>query len=246
MASPALILAIESSTRVARAAVLRGAALLAEFAAEPTGSQSEQLLPAVDRALREAGVRVAALDAFAVSIGPGSFTGLRVGIATARGLAFGSGRPVAAVSTLAALASGVPSAGAVASLLDARRGELYAAVFETGPEGPVAIVPEGVYTPEDFAARLPTRCTLAGEGVALFSGAAGARLGPGVRIAAHGPPGPRAVDVGRLGARILARGEGIEASRLVPRYLRRAEAEVKRTGQRFEAAAPAAGPRMRL
>ncbi len=247
MASPALILALESSTRAASAAVLRGEELLAEVAGEPGGSQSEQLLPAVDRALREAGARLADLGGLAVSVGPGSFTGLRVGIATARGLAFESELPVAAVSSLAALAAALPPGGVpVVPLLDARRGELYAAVFEMAAEGPAELVPEGVYTPEALTARLPARCTLVGEGLALFCDAARAQLGAGVRIDSSGIAGPRAADVGRIGARSIARGGGVDASQLVPRYLRRAEAEVKRTGLRFEAAGRGVGTQVRL
>lgn len=229
-----LLLALETSCGRPSVAVLRGEALLAEEHAAPGRTGAESLLPCVDAVLQRAGVGLAELDGFAVSIGPGSFTGLRVGVATLKGLAFGSDRPAAAVSTLAALAQREPAtSAAVVPLLDARRGELYAAVFTPGEAEPAPGAPaEGVYTPEELAARLPERCVLVGEGVPLFGARLRALRGPGVRL---GPASdPRAADVGALGRRLLLRGEGVDVAALVPRYLRRAEAEVQRTGERFE------------
>jgi tRNA threonylcarbamoyladenosine biosynthesis protein TsaB len=217
-------------------AVLCGEDLLAEERAAAGRSGAESLLPCVDAVLRSAGVALQEIAAFAVSIGPGSFTGLRVGVASAKGLAFGTPRLVAPVPTLAALARGAPSGDEpVVALLDAQRGEVYAALFQrAGRAG--ELIPgepsEGVYTPEELAARLPRRCLLVGEGVALCGERLVAQRGPGLRL---GPAlVPRAADVGALGQELLARGAGVAAAALVPRYLRRAEAEVQRTGRRFE------------
>ena len=241
-ARPLLLLALESSGRIPSVALLRGEELLGERHGARERPGAESLLPAVDELLAQAGKRAADLEAFAVSIGPGSFTGLRVGIATVKGLAFGSGRPVAAVSSLAALARGAPESGEpVVALLDARRDEFYAASFRiSGPDRAVAsdALEEAVYTPAELIERLPSRCLLLGEGVALCGSRLCAELGAGVRL---GPAAdPRARDVGTLGARLLGRGAGVGAADLVPRYLRRAEAEVRRTGRRFEKA-PQAG-----
>jgi tRNA threonylcarbamoyladenosine biosynthesis protein TsaB len=169
------------------------------------------------------------VEAFAVSIGPGSFTGLRIGLATLKGLAFGSSRRSVAVPTLEALAQPARGAGPVVALLDARRGELYAAGFDGA-----AAVPEGVYTPEALARLLPPRCTLVGEGAQLFGTALRALRGPGVALAPGSLALPRARHVGALAARVLAAGGGGDAAELAPRYLRRAEAEVRRTGLRVE------------
>jgi tRNA threonylcarbamoyladenosine biosynthesis protein TsaB len=218
-------------------ALLRGEALLAERRAPPDRPGSEGLLPAIDALLRRAGCPVAALEAFAVCAGPGSFTGLRVGIATVKGLAFGSSAPVAAVGTLAALARRAPpTRDPIVAVLDAKRGEVYAAAFagagpeELVPEG----LPEGLYTPEELAARLPARCLLVGDGVEVCGERLREALGPGVRSLPPPRGRPRARDVGVLGARMLRRGEGIAAEDLVPRYLRRAEAEARRMGLRTE------------
>jgi tRNA threonylcarbamoyladenosine biosynthesis protein TsaB len=189
----------------------------------------------VDAALARAGVSLQAVTALAVSIGPGSFTGLRIGLATAKGLAFAARRPVAPVPTLAALAETAAALGAtgtLAPLLDARRGELYAAAYEPGPEGWRELVPPGVVAIGDLARVLPRRCTLVGEGVAPAAEAVRAAAGAGLRL---GPRvAPRASAVARLGARILREGGGRDAAELAPRYLRRAEAEARRTGERLE------------
>jgi tRNA threonylcarbamoyladenosine biosynthesis protein TsaB len=188
----------------------------------------------VDAVLREAGLSLADVTGFAVAIGPGSFTGLRVGLATLKGLAFGDPRPVAPVSTLAALArlAGDPRPEPVAAVLDARRGDVYAAVWDAGDD-PEPIVPESVHGVGDLVARLPARCLWVGDAVGGLPEGAGDAARPGVR---PGPAGPCAGHVGVLGARLLAAGGGLPAAELVPRYLRRAEAEARRTGEPLEPA----------
>jgi len=238
---PPLLLAFETATRAASIALLRGGDLVAEECTTGDRSTAETLLPALDALLAGAGLTPAAVDAFAVSIGPGSFTGLRVGIATVKGLAFGTGRPVAPVPTLAALARTAPEPReAVVALLDARRGEVYAAGY--GPSDaallPSEFLPEGVYTAEALAGRLPRTCLLVGEGVGVCGDWLRARLGEGVQLQPSRHREPRARHVGALGAALLAAGGGVDAADVVPNYLRRAEAEVKRTGERFEAPAP--------
>ena len=230
-----LLLAIETATRTTSVALLRGDALIAEACGAEGGSAAETLLPEIDRLLRENGVSVADLDAFAVSIGPGSFTGLRVGLATLKGLAFGSDRPVAPVApvpTLTALAWASSRRDLpVAALLDARRGEMYAAVYELGDDGPRSRLEEGVYGPHELIPHLPPECVLVGEGAEVFGLEIRDRLGTGVVIAGGAAS---AAAVGRLGAWMLARGDGVAAADVVPHYVRRAEAEVQRTGERFE------------
>jgi len=177
-----------------------------------------------------------------VSIGPGSFTGLRVGAATAKGLAFGAGRVVAAVPTLAALAAkgaALAPAPQVVAVLDARRGELYAAAHRGDDPlapplwGPTVVASEALA--ERIAAE-PGPVAVVGEGVGALAAALGSRCRPKVRWLAAPEGGPDAAWVGRLGARLLAAGAGLAPAELAPVYVRRAEAEVRRTGARFEPA----------
>lgn len=230
------LLAIESATGRASAALWRDGATR-DVESTPAGvSVAASLLPAIDTLLRRAGLRVPELAAFAIAIGPGSFTGLRIGVATLKGLAFGGEAPAVAVSTLAALARAAgPGEEPVVALLDARRGEVYAAAFRQQGAEPDPRLPAGVYTPAELAARLPRVCRLVGEGAALLPDALVRELGGGASVDAKLTLG--AGQVAELGAIALARGRGVPVETLVPSYLRRAEAEVKRTGERFETAA---------
>ena len=126
MSAAPLILAVECATRGASVAIVRGAETLSLRSGTSDQHHAEGLLAEVDAALREAAVGLDDLEAFAVTVGPGAFTSLRIGLATVKGLAFGSRRPVAAVSTLAVIAQAAPADWPrVAAVLDARRGELY-------------------------------------------------------------------------------------------------------------------------
>jgi len=233
--SPPLVLALESATAALSVALLRGQDLVDEISAS-AGPAAATLLPAVDALLGRAGVAFGDLEAFAISIGPGSFTSLRVGIATLKGLAFESGLPIAAVSTLAALARAAgPTDRLVVPMLDARRGEVYAASYAAGSNWEM-VLPEGVYTPEALCAKIRPPCVLVGEGAALCGEAVAAALGGDVALLPPPEGDARARHVGVLGAEQLARGSQLSAAQLAPHYLRRAEAEVKRTGERFEPA----------
>ena len=236
-AAAPLLLAIESAVRPG-VALLRGDDLCARRECE--NPAAETLLPAIADLLAQAGVPLADVDAFAISIGPGSFTGLRVGLATLKGLAFGSGRLAVAVPTLAALAADAPAGeGAVVAALDARRGEVYAAAFDPASGSALAWLPEGVYRAAALADALPLPCRVVGEGAAIAADALRAR---GAAVSLHPECAPRAEEVGRLGQALLVRGEGVDPASLVPRYLRRAEAEARRIGVRVE---PGAADRTR-
>jgi tRNA threonylcarbamoyladenosine biosynthesis protein TsaB len=183
---------------------------------------SDRVLALAQRALELAGIDLAACDVVAVSRGPGSLTGLRVGIGTARGLAAGAGKPLVGVSTLQALAAGAGGRSPVLALLDAGRGELYGGLFRPGAP-PVLLGEERVGAPQDFAsAALGRDLRIAGTGAERFR-----ELFPSCE--ALPPPGEEflAVGVGRV-ASALVRTDGDRDP--APRYLRRQTAPI-----RFEA-----------
>ncbi|MBN2564099.1 MAG: tRNA (adenosine(37)-N6)-threonylcarbamoyltransferase complex dimerization subunit type 1 TsaB, partial [Candidatus Eisenbacteria bacterium] len=129
-----IVLTIETSTPAEQVAVVRNGTVLAEVTETVGRGHTEMLLGAVDAVLMESALALTDLDAIVVAVGPGRFSGLRVGLATAKGLAAVAGVPVIPVDTLRALAeSAGPVAGLVAPLLDARRGEVYGALFRLGP-----------------------------------------------------------------------------------------------------------------
>jgi tRNA threonylcarbamoyladenosine biosynthesis protein TsaB len=196
------VLALDTATDRATAAVVAGPAVI-ERGGEARGAAARDVLALVDGVLTEAGVALRELDGIAVGVGPGSFTGLRIGIATAEALADGAGVPVAGVSTLHALLHRAPD-GAVA-VLDARRREVFA-------EGPG--VPAAAYDPAVLAARLPAGTTVVGDGAVRYR-ATFANAGLTV------PDDPAAHEVRAYAHAALAVFDG---ARPVPLYLREPDA----------------------
>ncbi len=230
------LLAFETATSPGGVALLRDGEVVLERVLPRDVSTAESLLPAVDALLAEAKLDLAAIGAFAVSIGPGSFTGLRIGVATVKGLAFETRLPVAPVPTLAALALTAGAGegpGPIVAALDARRGEVYAAGYAHSGDLLPDVLPEGLYDTEELVRRLPPVFRLVGEGAGICGEAVRRALGAGAVVEAA-PVSPAAADVARLGARRLAAGGGLPAAQIAPRYVRRAEAEVRRTGRATE------------
>ncbi|MEO8382234.1 MAG: tRNA (adenosine(37)-N6)-threonylcarbamoyltransferase complex dimerization subunit type 1 TsaB [Acidobacteriota bacterium] len=127
-----LVLAADTSLPLLSVALVQDGALVGALTAEGRGSRNEKLLPAIDWLLTESGIERTAIDLFAVTRGPGSFTGVRIGLATMQGLAVALRRPVFTMSTHEAIAYGLE--GRLAVVDDAGRGELYVSIFENGRE----------------------------------------------------------------------------------------------------------------
>lgn len=162
------VLAMDTSTFVGTVAVLRDGALLAEWSASVRATHGETLLPHVARALEQAGVSARELELIAVGIGPGSFTGTRIGMATAKGLALAEAKPVRGVSSLRVIAAGMPGElRAVA--VDAQKGELYCALYAFDGELRERIAPFHAL-PAEAAARLGAHgpVWLAGDGAERY------------------------------------------------------------------------------
>ncbi|MBV8516464.1 MAG: tRNA (adenosine(37)-N6)-threonylcarbamoyltransferase complex dimerization subunit type 1 TsaB [Acidobacteria bacterium] len=130
--SAMLVLAADTSLPILSVALINDEALIGALALEGRGSRNEKLLPAIDWLLSENGIDRRAIELFAVTRGPGSFTGVRIGLATMQGLALALGKPVCAMSTHEALAYG--ESGRVAVVDDAGRGESYVSVFDEARE----------------------------------------------------------------------------------------------------------------
>jgi tRNA threonylcarbamoyladenosine biosynthesis protein TsaB len=213
------LLAIETATEACSVALWVDGALHERFELAPR-RHAELVLPMADALLAEAGVGKRQLDAIAVGRGPGAFTGIRLAIALAQGLALALDRPVLAVSTLAVLAQGAAGAGApILALIDARMGEVYAGAFDVGADGLVA--PRGdeaVLAPPRVVAPAP-RFVGVGTGFGAHPETLRARFG--AALAACTPDAlPRAGDLARLAARDFAAGLGVDALAAQPVYLR--------------------------
>ncbi|HYS54955.1 MAG TPA: tRNA (adenosine(37)-N6)-threonylcarbamoyltransferase complex dimerization subunit type 1 TsaB [Thermoanaerobaculia bacterium] len=193
-----LILASDTSLPILSVALVKDGQLLGASALEGRSSRNEKLLPAIDWLLGETGSDRKAIDLFAVTRGPGSFTGVRIGLATMQGMALALGKPVCAMSTHEAVA---PDRGRWLIVDDAGRGELYVSMFEAGDE----IMPPRLVRPDDLAElraeRLPIGNVLQERNIALACA--------------------------RRAEKILAAGRLDSYKDITPIYVRLAEAEVK-------------------
>jgi len=220
------LLALETATLAGGAALLDGGRLVGESRLNIARTHSERLMAVVDRLLQDCGWEASSLDGLAVSIGPGSFTGLRVGAATAKGLALALEVPVAPVPTLDALAATLPFADApVCPLLDARKNEVYCSLYRWTGTAMERLWDYLALPPEAAAARLDGPVIVLGDGVAACRPYLDRVEGLREADPVHSVPSPAVV--GLLGHAMLVAGAGIPAERLAPLYLRPSEAELK-------------------
>jgi tRNA threonylcarbamoyladenosine biosynthesis protein TsaB len=232
--APGLVLGIETATaRGGVALVSRGGEILGETTLLNRESHSERLPPALAHLLSLLGSAPRELVAVAVSSGPGSFTGLRTGIATAKGLAFSLGIPlygIPTVETLAAngacAASAPPGDDPVCAVINVRRGEVFRGLFRFGPAGLERLAEDAVLPTAELAADLPTGCLVVGEiPPALLEGArAGDRR---FRVAPVHLRHPRAAVVALSGLDALRAGRPSELCTLLPAYVRAPDAEAR-------------------
>ena len=189
---------------------------------------AQRLLPELDRLFESAGSSLAEMDSFAVAVGPGSFTGLRIGIASVEGLAFATGRPVVGVSTLEATAYRHRSReGLVASVLDARRGEIFGALYRADGASVTAVMDPVCESLEVFLARLPREPILfAGSGLEVYGTTI--RQTVGGRADLTEPFAFLAEEVGRIGRRRHEQGKAVPLGGLQALYLRPSDAEQAR------------------
>ena len=217
-----LVLALDTTTRGGSCALARDGVVLAERSTESAEYASRlprDLMALLDRT----GVGLAAIDAFAVATGPGSFTGLRIGIATMQGLAFASARPLIGVSTFDALAHHA-NAPRTATWIDAWRGEIYAALYEEGELVREPIVDRAERIIESIG---HASTHFIGDGVAAYRELIERELGQAATIAEPTAP-PLAGTIARLATAAAARGAAPPPHAIRPLYVRRSDAELVR------------------
>jgi tRNA threonylcarbamoyladenosine biosynthesis protein TsaB len=216
------VLAVDTSTMAGGVALLEDARVVGESLLDVRTTHSERLMVAVDRALGDARWAPETLDGLAVAVGPGSFTGLRIGLATVKGLALALGRPIAAVPTLDAMAAGQPWASRpVCTVLVARKDEVFASLYRWDGETMRREWDYLALSPAALAARLTGPVIGVGDGAALVDS-------PWLTPVLPVRRGPSAAVVGWMGEERLRRGHTVGPAELVPLYLRPSEAELKR------------------
>lgn len=225
MTGAATIVGFDTSTAATSVCLLRADGEAFEVVPDPAAlglapAHARELMPEIDAVMRRAGVGFEDLDAVAVGVGPGTFTGVRIGVATARAIAAARGIPVHAVSSLRALARAVPDR-AVLALIDAKRGELFAGLYS----GDAELVAPFVAAPDEVVARiaqLPANALAIGDGSLRFRGALEAASVP-VAAGDSVLHVVRALNVCRLAAVTPAmRPQGV-----LPTYLRAPDAQPK-------------------
>lgn len=233
--------------------IAEGCALVAEVTRDTGLGHGTEILPLIDECLVAAGAALEDVGCIAVSIGPGSFTGLRVALATAKGLSLGGGAALVGVPTLAALAATVlpgwgataPSAPAVGTViapcLDARKGEVYGATFVVREPALLEPLPrlertseDAVFAPDVFRRSVEQRVAgaarviLLGDGCTRYGDEIGAALGERAHVLSLADRPPSGAAVARMGAGIFAASGPDDRANLVPRYARASEAEIMR------------------
>lgn len=225
------VLGIDTSSIVATVAVAEETRLIAEYYIESEKNHSEKLIPVIKAMLEECGLQPTCIDAVAVAKGPGSFTGLRIGVVTAKGFAFASNIPIIGINTLDGLAyNAAIFGGLICPILNALRGNVYTALFRSKNGGIERLSEYKVLHIDDVLKRVDEYSepvVFLGDGVPLFRSEIKRVLGNNAKIA---PPMlfmPRASSIAALGIEGLKRGEGESAFSLMPFYLRKSQAEIQ-------------------
>lgn len=229
------ILAIDSATPVAGAALLHNGILLKEEFTNFKKTHSETLMPMIDRVLKECECTLADLDALAVTIGPGSFTGLRIGLALVKGLALSTGLPVVGINTLEVIAHNLYYTEAlICPLLNARKGEVYCGFYQIN-ERPQAVAEMSASSPGEFTEQALSlmeklgcsKIILLGDGYLPYQETFQERLRDKMLVAPSHLLLPRASALAHLAADRVTRGEFEDVINLCPVYIRLSEAEYR-------------------
>jgi tRNA threonylcarbamoyladenosine biosynthesis protein TsaB len=225
------VLAVESATEQAGVALADDDGEIAAATSEPGRRHAEWIAPAIQFVCRQSGVTLEDVDVVAVDVGPGLFTGLRVGVATAKALAFALGRPITVVSSLDALAAAVVAARrddtVVVPVIDARRGEVYRAGVRGGPGGTRPVWPEQRRTPDELAAelrQLGESFVATGNGARRYASTLDAVAGAVLTGPNFDFPSPAMV--ARLGLHKARAGDIADPGAVVPHYLRDADTRI--------------------
>jgi tRNA threonylcarbamoyl adenosine modification protein YeaZ len=222
------VLGVDTSTMTASIGIVEDGEILVETKFSVKVTYSEILLLCIDQALKNVSLKIDDLDGFAISIGPGSFTGLRIGLSTLKGLSFATGKPLASVPSLDALAYlSLYCQYPVVTMLDAKKNQVYAAIYET-KDGEVKRQSDYMVTDvEDLVKRISQKSLFVGPGAKLYQRKLIEFLGERAYFSFGEKSLPSGATVAFLGSKKLILGQFEEIANLEPLYLRQSEAELK-------------------
>jgi tRNA threonylcarbamoyladenosine biosynthesis protein TsaB len=225
------ILAVNTATNSCSVGIVDKGLLLVELILSTGQTHSKHLMEMIDRAIHLAGLTISGLDGFAVTVGPGSFTGLRIGISSVKGLVMGTGKPLAGVSTLETVAMQAAfSPYLVCPLLDARKGEVYSSRYRFANGTLKQEGVEGVFAPLKVVDDINEPCLFIGDGALLYQNEIIHRMG---KLAHFLPPGQntiRASTVAYLAMDRFVKKQTDDVTCFVPHYIRKSDAEIKLGG----------------
>ncbi len=223
------ILAVDTSSAAGSIALLDDARLMAEWTLQSALTHNRLLLKNIDLLLRQLGWTLEHLDGFAVTVGPGSFTGLRIGVTTVKTLAWTAGKPFVGIPSLDALAAPLGYASRpICPLLDARKNEIYHAIYQPDGMGAVQLLaPFQVDSPERILEKIQGPTIFCGDGWPLCQGLFSRELGAWAIVAASPFHVIRAGHVGELARRRFQEQRAEDPMTCVPVYVRPSEAEIR-------------------
>lgn len=225
-----LTLAFDTSSKTVAVALLRDDVIIYDAIINIDLNHSEVLLSAISYACLQTRIKISEIDLFACIIGPGSFTGLRIGVSTLKGLMLATGKPAVGISSLAALALNVgKSSKIICSVMDAGRGQVYTAFYRYNENGLLdQIGTDEAVDPREIILNPEQEIIFVGDGAIKYSGIISNNINNKINIASSAQQYIRASSVGILGREKYNRNELLNAETFVPVYLRSADARVKK------------------
>ncbi len=222
------VLAIETATVAGSAAILDSRkGLIGELKVDVSIAYAERLTASIDLILKASCLSINDMDAFAVSIGPGSFTGLRIGLSTIKGLSYATGKPVVPVPTLDAFASTIPFCHyQICPMLDARRNEVYAGRYRWDGNTCVKIMPETAISPVELIKSIKEPTVFTGNGAVKYKNIIQDTLRENALFAPASRMTPSASSIAEAALEIIKKGELTDPAGLTPFYARKSEAEI--------------------
>ncbi len=226
------VLALETATLAGSIAIVDDVeGLIGEVKVSVKIAYSERLMPSIEWLLKASGISIKEIDAFAVSIGPGSFTGLRIGLTTVKGFAFATGKPVMPVRTLDAFARTLPFCPhLICPMLDARKNEVYAAFYRWDNGICTKLMPETSIKPDELLKDIHGPVVFMGEGAKIYKNVISDLLKTRAIYAPLSQMYPSASTVAEIAIEMIKQGIAVDPVSLTPFYIRKCEAEVNWRG----------------
>lgn len=223
------VLAADTSTEMLSLAIAEGEKLIANVDSLLGRKLSSHLVPMIDEMLRASNMELGEIGGFIVGLGPGSFTGLRVGITTMKGLAFAMGKPIVGVPTLDIIAhNAICSTQLICPILDAKKQQVYASIYQSNNGELRRISPYLLVTVDRLLEKIESSTLFIGDGIALYHKEITRTLGKRAQLGSKSLWFPKATVMARLGIERLKKGERDDLNNLVPMYLYSKECSIKK------------------